>query len=115
MHEYSIVASLVARVEQELAGRPGAIATRLRVTCGELSGVDPALLRTAFDTFRVRGACARAELVIEPVPARWRCARCREAIVPGAPLRCTRCGCPAELAAGDDLVLERIELEVPDV
>ena len=115
MHEYSIVAALVARVEDELAAHPGAHATRLRVKLGELSGVDPTLLATAFETFRVRSACERAELMIENVPARWRCTRCGDTLAPGAPLRCPRCKRPAELVAGDDLILERIELEVPDV
>ena len=33
----------------------------------------------------------------------------------GAELDCPRCRMPAKLVAGDDLVLEQIELEVPDV
>jgi Zn finger protein HypA/HybF involved in hydrogenase expression len=53
--------------------------------------------------------------VLEPVPASWRCARCELELAPDAPLRCPRCHRPAVLAAGDDLILERIELEVPDV
>jgi hypothetical protein len=34
-------------------------------------------------------------------------------IPPGSVLRC--CDSPARLAAGDDILLERIEMEVPDV
>lgn len=115
MHEYSIVASLVDRVGREVDARPGAVARKLHVRIGELAGVDPDLLRTAFDTFRVRSACAEAELELIHVPAAWRCTHCELPIAAGAVLRCPRCDRPARLASGDDIILERIEMEVPDV
>jgi hydrogenase nickel incorporation protein HypA/HybF len=115
MHEYSIVASLVDRVQREVDAHPGAIVRRVRVKIGELAGVELALLQTAFETFRERTVCADADLVIEAVAAAWRCPRCEGAIPPGAILRCPSCQRPARLAAGDDILLERIEMEVPDV
>jgi Zn finger protein HypA/HybF involved in hydrogenase expression len=33
----------------------------------------------------------------------------------GGPLRCPACGAPARLVSGDDILLERLDLEVPDV
>lgn len=115
MHEYSIVAALVDRVQRELDGRPGAIVRRLHLRIGELAGVELDLLRTAFETFRERSVCAAAELEITRVPAVWRCRRCDLPIATGAVLRCPRCRRPAELASGDDIILERIEMEVRDV
>ena len=115
MHEYSIVASLVDRVQREVDARPGAIVRRVRVEIGELAGVELPLLRTAFETFRERTVCAGADLVIESVAAAWRCPRCELPIRPGAILRCPICRRPARLAAGDDIMLQRIEMEVPDV
>ena len=115
MHEYSIVASLVDRVQREVAAHPGAIARKLHVKIGELSGVELGLLRTAYDTFRARTACEVAELAIEPEPAEWRCPACDRVLAPGAILRCPECHRPARLTAGDEIILERIELEVPDV
>jgi Zn finger protein HypA/HybF involved in hydrogenase expression len=88
MHEYSIVASLVDRVDEVVASRPGALVRRLHVRIGEVAGVEIELLRTAFETFRARTACDGAELVVEPIAAAWRCARCDRAIERGAPLRC---------------------------
>lgn len=113
MHEYSIVASLVDRVQRELDAHPGAVARKLHVRIGELSGVEVPLLRTAYDTFRERSACASAELAIQPVAAEWRCDTCHHVLPAGAILRC--CGRPAKLAAGDDIILDRIEMEVRDV
>jgi hydrogenase nickel incorporation protein HypA/HybF len=114
MHEYSIARALVGRVERELARRPGAIVRRLEVRIGELAGVEIALLHTAYEALRARTVCDAAELAISAVPAVWRCPRCDRAIADGGVLRC--CGGPAELVpGGDDIMLERIELEVRDV
>lgn len=113
MHEYSIVAALVDRVQREVEARPGAVARVLHVRIGELAGVELPLLRTAFETFRARTVCAAAELAIESVPAAWRCSSCERTLEAGEILRC--CGKPARLAAGDDIMLEQIELEVRDV
>jgi hydrogenase nickel incorporation protein HypA/HybF len=113
MHEYSIVHALVERVEAEARARRAAAVHRLSVRIGELSGVDVTLLTTAFATFRERTICHDAELDVESVPARWACPRCGEEIRRGALLRCGECGEPAQLASGDEIVLDRIEMEVP--
>jgi hydrogenase nickel incorporation protein HypA/HybF len=112
MHEYSIVAALVETVGA-IAHDRGGVARRVHVRVGELAGVDRALLETAYDVFRERTACAGAELVVHPALARWECPRCGGEIDRGRILRCPGCGAAARLVAGDDLVLERVELEVP--
>jgi hydrogenase nickel incorporation protein HypA/HybF len=115
MHEYSIVSALVDRVAREAGAHPGAVVRRVHVRIGELAGVEPELLRTAFDTCRARSACNGAELAIACEPAVWRCVRCDWPIATGAVLRCPACQRPARLAGGGEIILERIELEVPDV
>jgi hydrogenase nickel incorporation protein HypA/HybF len=114
VHEYSLVQSLVTRVEEE-ARRRGALAVHgLSVRGGELSGVDPDLFRTAYETFRAGTICERAPLALSRVPASWSCPRCRAAIARGAILRCAACDVPARLDEGSDaLTLDAIELEVP--
>lgn len=114
MHEYGIVASLVERVAQEATPRRARV-HRLHVAIGELAGVDVELLQTAYVTFRPATVCAEADLAVRVVAAAWTCPGCARALAPGAPLQCPVCGRPARLAAGDEIVLERIELEVPDV
>jgi hydrogenase nickel incorporation protein HypA/HybF len=112
VHEYSIVASLLDRIEELARERRATAVHGVLVSIGELSGVEPDLLATAYDTFRERTVCENARLTILPVAARWECPGCRQGIPRGAVLACARCGTPARLSAGDEIVLERIEMEV---
>jgi hydrogenase nickel insertion protein HypA len=112
MHEYSIVQALVERVAAEARARQATTVHRLCVRIGELSGVDAGLLTTAFATFRDRTICERAELEVKSVAARWECPECQGDVSAGTMLRCSRCGAPARLAEGDEIVLDRIEMEV---
>ena len=115
MHEYSIVQSLLDRVESEAAAHGATVVHRLRLRIGEMSGVEMPLLRSAYETFTDRSICANAELEIVPVAVRWGCPDCGTELPAGSALRCADCGGPARLTAGDEIVLERIEMEVPDV
>jgi len=112
VHEYSIVGALIERIEQLARERRAKAVHGILVSIGELSGVEPDLLVTAYETFRERTICEGAKLTILPVVARWDCPECGQAIARGAVLECPRCGRPARLAAGDEIVLERIEMEV---
>ena len=115
MHEYSLVQSLLDRVEREAAAHGATVVHRLRLQIGEMSGVETDLLRSAYDTFTDRSICADAALEIVPVAVRWGCPACEVEVPVGGALRCSACGGPARLTAGDEIVLERIEMEVPDV
>lgn len=115
MHEYSIVSALLARVEAEARAHGAETVHRIRVQIGELSGVETELLESAYELARERTMCERAELEIVPIEARWACSSCKSSIPRGAVLRCPDCDLPAALAAGDEILLERVEMEVPDV
>jgi hydrogenase nickel incorporation protein HypA/HybF len=113
MHEYSIVQAMFDQIEATAHERHAIAVKRVYVRVGAGAGVDVSLLRTAYDTFRVNTICDTAPLVVDEVPLRWACPGGHEDIEPGRPLVCRTCGRPARLAAGDELVLERLELEVP--
>ncbi len=112
MHELSIVRALLARVEDEARGRRAVAVRRIRVRIGELSGVEPDLVASAYMLCRESTICRAAELDIQHVPTRWECPRCAAAIEAGAVLRCRRCNIAARLCAGDEIVIDRIEMEV---
>jgi len=112
VHEYSIIAALLERVRAEAAAHGASAVTRLWVQVGELSGVECELLRTAYETFRERTICKDAPLELSRIPARWACTRCDREIASGDALTCPECGRPATLCGGDELMLQRIEMEV---
>ena len=111
MHEYSIIQSLVDSVAAAVGERDGAV-QRVDVAIGELAGVDCALLATAFEVFRGGTICEHATLTIDRIPARWECTRCGGPMARGGFLRCALCDAPAKQALGDEIVLQRIEMEV---
>jgi len=114
VHEYSLVQSLVTRVESLALARKATVVHRLVVSVGELAGLDPELFQTAYDTFRAGTICERAEMELRRVPARWACSGCGREIPKGEVLTCPDCGLPARLSAGgDEILLETIEMEVP--
>lgn len=112
MHEYSLIQSLVERVEAEARARSASAVHRLSVRIGEQAGVDVDLFKTAYLTFRDRTLCASADLDVAIVPVEWACGNCRIGIEPGQPLRCPICRRPARLIGGDEIILDRIEMEV---
>lgn len=115
MHEYSIVAALVERVEAEVAALGALSVRRLRVEIGQAAGVEVELLRSAYEVFRAGTPCAAAELDIDSVPVLWGCATCDEPAAPGDALmrlRCPRCAGPLCMLHGDELTLRQIEMEV---
>jgi hydrogenase nickel incorporation protein HypA/HybF len=115
MHEYSVVSELIAQVEAQARKNGADRVHRVIVRLGERAGVERGLFETAFNTFRERTICERAELVIEAVSARWACPKCAAEIARGAALSCARCRVPASLVEGAELLLQTIEMEVGDV
>jgi hydrogenase nickel incorporation protein HypA/HybF len=113
MHEYSIVQALYDAVAAQAASRGAVSVHALRVRIGELSGVDPGLLDTAWRTFRVHTPCASATLDVEIVAAEWQCSKCATPVARGGILQCRACGAAARLAQGDEILLDRIVMEVP--
>ncbi len=112
MHEYSLVSALLDRVEHEARARGARSVARIRVRLGGLSGVEPELFATAFEMARAGTLCDQATLDIARTAVSWTCPLCREPQA-NAEARCPACGLPARLEGTDEIVLERIELEVP--
>jgi len=112
MHEYSVASSLLDLVDQHAREHPGARVLRVHVRLGEHCGVEPDLLRTAWDLVRERSPAAGAALEVAIVPLRWECRMCEKWLDPGTGPRCPACGGPAAVASGLELWLDRTELEV---
>jgi hydrogenase nickel incorporation protein HypA/HybF len=111
MHEYSIIQSLMSRVEAEAQKHGATSVHSIEVRIGEQSGVEIDLLETAFETFREGSICAGATMKVTSVPAVWQCPICARTLVSGTVLICEECRAPARLISGDEIFLDRIEME----
>jgi hydrogenase nickel insertion protein HypA len=112
VHEYSIASALLRQAEEHAQKHGAARVLRLEICVGELAGVEVPLRETAWSLVRERSLCDGAPLAVRRLPARWECPRCGQSVPRGLALRCEPCAVPARLAEGDELVLERIEMEV---
>jgi hydrogenase nickel incorporation protein HypA/HybF len=113
VHEYAIVQAMFDQIETAARERRAIAVRRVQVRIGTSAGVDVPLLRTAYELFRERTICENAPLDVEDVPVRWVCPAGHGDVPAGGRLVCRECGEPARLASGDEIVLERLELEVP--
>lgn len=112
MHEYSIIQAMFDQIEAIASERQARSVTHVYIRVGCAAGVDVPLLKTAYETFRLSTLCEHAPLDVEEVPERWGCPSGHGDILKGARLECQACGRPARLVSGDEIVLERLELEV---
>lgn len=111
MHEYGLAASLLRMVLTRARAGGAARVLRVEVRVGAAAGVEVDLLETAWRNVRKGTPCEGATLHVHAVPARWSCALCRIPVAEDSALRCPECGFPAVMEGGDELLLERFEIE----
>jgi hydrogenase nickel incorporation protein HypA/HybF len=101
--------AILDAVERRAAGRR---VTRVRVRVGVLHRVVSPALDQAFALVSEGTVAAGAAVDLVVVPARVRCAACGHEAETGDPLAvCSACGgADVEVAGGDELVLESIQL-----
>jgi hydrogenase nickel incorporation protein HypA/HybF len=112
VHEYSIASSLLRLAEEQVQKHGATRVTGLELRIGELAGVETELLESAWLLVREHSVCDGVDLDIERVEARWLCSGCRRELTRGGLLSCPDCGSTARLSAGDELVLDRVAMEV---
>ena len=77
MHESSLVRSLLKQVERLCEQHGGTAIEQIEVEIGPLSGVEPLLVREAFDILSIQTGCAGSGLLIQEVPLKARCHDCQ--------------------------------------
>ncbi len=113
MHEVGIMESAIDAVLHQARVHQAQRVHRIVLRIGTLAGVEPDALRFAFDVVTHGTVAAGAELAIESVPARARCAACAAdfTITTGFIATCPRCGqLSGDLRSGRELELARIEM-----
>jgi len=102
----------MTQLEQAAAPHHPAVIERVVLSVGALSGVEPALLKRAFDIARMGTLAAAAELDIRTGPVRVRCTSCgQESEARANRLLCAPCGdWRVKVIAGEELLLLSLDL-----
>ncbi|MBE0513742.1 hydrogenase maturation nickel metallochaperone HypA [Sulfurimonas sp.] len=113
MHEYSIVQSLLDSCEENAVKNNATKVTKVVVKIGVMSGVEPELLKTAFETFKEKTLCEEAEFVINIQQIVIKCNKClNESVLESMEYYCPRCkDADIEILDGEDMYLMQLELE----
>ncbi|QBF83709.1 hydrogenase/urease nickel incorporation protein HypA [Shewanella maritima] len=112
MHEYSIVLALIEQCEQHAAQHQADSIKRVSIKVGVLSGVEPDLLKTAFDTFKEEGICKGAELEMHIQPLVLHCQDCDSKQEIGEyNIICPKCqSSNTRVLDGEDMYLMQLEV-----
>lgn len=113
MHEYSIVQSLIDSCEENVKANDASKVTKLVVKIGVMSGVEPDLLQTAFDTFKEATVCEEAEMIMNIQKIKIFCNSCSsETELEKNEFLCPKCeSSDLNILDGEDMFLMQLELE----
>lgn len=118
MHEMSIAVAMVEQVTEAPAPDGHAKVTAVRLRLGELAGVVADSLRFCFSLACAGTVLDGAELIVDHVPGRARCAPCGAEWATGMPpqLCCPQCdGGRAELVSGREMRIVGLRHDREDV
>jgi hydrogenase nickel incorporation protein HypA/HybF len=108
VHELALTDGIVQMLRERLGDRR---VCRVRLEVGRLTAVLPDAMRFCFDVCSRGTPLAGAELLIDEVPARIRCAQCGEESEPDGTIALCRCGSAAvEILAGRELRIKEVEV-----
>ena len=113
MHEYSIVQALLTQCEEHVQENDAQKVTKLVVKIGVMSGVEPHLLETAFNTFKETTVCDGAEFIIRIQPLAIKCNVCDTfSELENRHYCCPHCeSVDVEVVDGEDMYLMQLELQ----
>ena len=113
MHEISLMRGLIRQVEAIAAEQGGGVVTRVDVSVGPLSGVEPLLLQSAFEQLASRSTISQAELSVQCIGLAAACRVCGQAFeVESFRFECPSCQSRSvQITSGDDFRLLSLEIE----
>jgi hydrogenase nickel incorporation protein HypA/HybF len=116
MHELSVCLALLEQVQTIARAHKATGVERILLRIGPLSGIEAPLLQNAYALAAAGTIAERAELDIEAMAVRVRCAECgSETAAEPNRLVCGRCGgFRTRVTSGDEMLLAKLELTVPD-
>lgn len=113
MHEYSIVQALLEQCEEHVLSNNATAVTKVVVKIGKMSGIEPHLLETAFDTFKEKTICDEAEFIMNIQPVTVECQECNLTTeLEELHYRCPSCeSLDIKVVDGEDMFLMQLELK----
>lgn len=113
MHEFSIVTALLEMCEKNAKENNASKITKVEIKVGKLSGVEPHLLETAFNTFKEETICDGAEFVMQIQDIVVRCRSCQsEATLSKNEFTCPTCNSTElSIVDGEEMYLMHLEME----
>ena len=116
MHELSLIAAMFETLEAEIKKYGPVKVTSVTLKVGVISGAVPDLLESAFESYKKGTFAEDASLTITVTQPRFRCRACgSETFREDLDFSCAACGSrDIELISGDELIVEKIELETED-
>ena len=113
MHEYSIVQALLEQCESHARANNATKITKVVTKIGKLSGVEPHLLQTAFETFKENTLCDGAEFIMNLQDLKLHCNACQKESEWGeARYQCAHCqSTDVTVTDGEDMYLMTLEME----
>jgi len=112
LHELSLCDDLLSQVIAIAAQHQAESVESITVNIGELSGIEPSLLNTAFSLLKAGTVAERAELIIQQSAVIVSCSQCNtQAEVAANRLLCPACGsADTLLLSGDEMILASVAL-----
>jgi hydrogenase nickel incorporation protein HypA/HybF len=113
MHEYSIVQALLEQCESHAKANNSTKITKVVTKIGKLSGVEPHLLQTAFETFKEKTVCDGAEFVMHLQDLKLHCNVCyKECERDDICYQCAHCqSTDVSVVDGEEMYLMTLEME----
>ncbi|DAB33668.1 MAG TPA: hydrogenase maturation nickel metallochaperone HypA [Sulfurospirillum sp. UBA12182] len=112
MHEFSIVNSLLDLCEANARKNNATKITKVEVKIGKLSGIEPHLLETAFNTFKEKTMCDGALFVMNMQDLIVKCQDCnKQFTLKENVFICPTCQGNLEVIDGEEMYLMRLEME----
>jgi hydrogenase nickel incorporation protein HypA/HybF len=113
MHEYSIVQSLLESCEEHACKNEAKKVSKVVVKIGVLSGVEPDLLQTAFDTFKEKTICHECEFVINIQDVIIHCHDCNsDSTLQKKEFFCPKCeSINIDVTDGEEMYLMSLEMQ----
>ena len=112
MHEMSVAMSILDIADEQARAAGARVINRVELDLGGLAGIEVESLRFCFTAAR-RGMAAEAELVINEIPGRARCAQCGTECMLEMPMAlCPECGGLAlEILQGRELRVRSLNVD----